>query len=113
MATQNFQKKSPRASAKSKQDTTAAPDPAPAGSAQTSTEPYRAEEPDRSPDRAADQVARIRAAKDAARRATESFGDASEYDVTLLQGQLKREPALGVQSSLGFDNTEAEAGEQA
>jgi hypothetical protein len=43
----------------------------------------------------------------------ESFGDVSEYDITILQGQLKEEPIAGSQSSLDFQdgspaNTEKE-----
>jgi hypothetical protein len=37
-------------------------------------------------------VARVRAAKEAAQREMESFGDVSDYDVTILQGQLNEDP---------------------
>ncbi len=53
-------------------------------------------------DRSNDQVARIRAAKDAAQREMESIGDVSEYDITILQGQLKVEPVTASQSTLEF-----------
>jgi len=53
-----------------------------------------------------DHVARVRAAKAAAQREMESFGDPSEYDVVILQGQLKEEPsAAPSQGSLDFQNT--------
>jgi hypothetical protein len=53
-----------------------------------------------------DHVARVRAAKAAAQREMESFGDPSEYDVVILQGQLKEEPATAPsQGSLDFQNT--------
>ncbi|WP_188759673.1 hypothetical protein [Edaphobacter acidisoli] len=44
-----------------------------------------------------DHVARVRAAKTAAQREMESFGDVSEYDVTILHGQLKEEPVVPTQ----------------
>ena len=47
-------------------------------------------------------VARVRAAKEAAQREMESFGDVSEYDITILQGQRKEEPGAASQSSLEF-----------
>jgi len=49
-----------------------------------------------------DHVARVRAAKAAAQREMESFGDPSEYDVVILQGQLREEPASPLQPSLDF-----------
>jgi hypothetical protein len=54
-------------------------------------------------DRSIDHVARVRAAKEAAQREMESFGDVSEYDITIIQGQLKEEPATGPsQNTLDF-----------
>ncbi|MDQ2835155.1 MAG: hypothetical protein M3Y50_15710 [Acidobacteriota bacterium] len=91
MATLNSQKKSPRSSAKSKQDTGGRPD---ASFDDLDEEMYL--------DRSNDQVARVRAAKDAAQREMESFGDVSEYDVTILQGQLKVEAVAVSQSKLEF-----------
>lgn len=91
MATLNSQKKSPRSSAKSKQDTGERPD---ASFDDLDEEMYL--------DRSNDQVARVRAAKDAAQREMESFGDVSEYDITILQGQLKVEPVAVSQSKLEF-----------
>jgi hypothetical protein len=32
----------------------------------------------------------------------ESFGDVSEYDITIIQGHLKEEPADAPQASLDF-----------
>ena len=53
-----------------------------------------------------DHVARVRAAKAAAQREMESFGDPSEYEVVILQGQLKKEPsAPPSQGSLDFQNS--------
>lgn len=97
MDTLNSQKRSPRGSAKSKQDTSGKPD--------AFRQPRNSfEDPDEEiyMDRSNDQVARVRAAKDAAQRAMESFGDVSEYDVTILQGQLKGEPVSASQSTLEF-----------
>ena len=96
MGTQNSQKKSPRSSAKSKQDTSGK-----AESPRSSQKPFDTlEDEERYVDRSNDQVARVRAAKDAAQREMESFGDVSEYDITILQGQLKGEPVAASQSSL-------------
>jgi hypothetical protein len=55
-------------------------------------------------DRSGDHVARVRAAKEAAQREMESFGDVSEYDITIIQGQLKEEPTTVSQSSLEFQS---------
>jgi hypothetical protein len=55
-------------------------------------------------DRSFDHVSRVQAAKDAAQRQMESFGDVSEYDITILQGQLKEAPSPPSQSSLDFQN---------
>lgn len=57
-------------------------------------------------DRSNDHVARVRAARDAAQREMESFGDVSEYDVTLIQGQLREEPVPGSQPTLDFSPQE-------
>jgi hypothetical protein len=95
VGTQNYQKKSPRSSAKSRQDTTGTPE-----APQKPFEDFDEEE--RYMDRSGDHVARVRAAKEAAQREMESFGDVSEYDITIIQGQLKEEPATLSQSSLDF-----------
>ncbi len=60
------------------------------------------DEEDKYMDRSIDQVARVRAAKEAAQREMESFGDVSEYEVTVIQGQLKEEPVGASQSTLEF-----------
>jgi hypothetical protein len=54
-------------------------------------------------DRTGDHVARVRATKEAAQREMESFGDVSEYDITIIQGQLKEEPVIASQPSLDFE----------
>jgi hypothetical protein len=59
-------------------------------------------------DRSIDHVARVRAAREAAQRAMESFGDVSEYDVTILHGQLKVEPATPSQVPLDFESQQQE-----
>jgi hypothetical protein len=53
-------------------------------------------------DRSVDHVARVRAAREAAQREMESFGDVSEYDITIIRGQLKEEPSGAQQTSLDF-----------
>lgn len=89
MDTPNSQKRSPRSSAKSErsQPKPQIPD--------FDHEEYM--------DRSMDHVARVRAAKEAAQREMESFDDVSEYDITIIQGQLKDEPATGPsQNALDF-----------
>ena len=54
-------------------------------------------------------VAHVRAAKEAAQREMESFGDVSEYDVVILQGQLKEEPVIPTQPPLDFEYQNREA----
>ena len=98
MDTQNSQKKSPRSSAKSRQDTTGTPD-----AARTSRKPFEDfDEEERYMDRSGDHVARARAAKEAAQREMESFGDVSEYDITIIQGRLEEDPIAPSQSALDF-----------
>jgi len=102
--TRNSQRKSPRSSAKSKQDSSGAPGAAPRPLTDTEKKEYM--------DFSSDHVARIRATKAAAQREMESFGDPSEYDVTVLQGQLKENAAVPSQPPLNFqDNTPDEPGE--
>ena len=100
MGTQNSQKKSPRNSAKSEK---------------SRTDVSQQEQPQRPAanfdheeymDRSNDHVARVRAAKEAAQREMESFGDVSEYDITTIQGQLKDNPVAGLQPSLDFEKEE-------
>jgi hypothetical protein len=100
VGTQNSQKKSPRSSAKSRQDTTGASEtPRPLRRPFDDTE-----DEEKYMDRSGDHVARVRAAKEAAQREMESFGDVSEYDITIIQGQLKEEPTTVSQSSLEFQS---------
>jgi hypothetical protein len=100
VGTQNSQKRSPRSSAKSRQDTTAAPD-----RTQTSQAPFEDSDPEeRYMDRSGDHVSRVRVAKDAAQREMESFGDVSEYDITVIQGQLREDPIIPSQPALDFND---------
>jgi len=92
----NSQRRSPRSSAKSKQDSSETP----------SERPLSEAEEKQFMDFSGDHVARVRAAKAAAQREMESFGDPSEYDVVILQGQLKEGPSTAPsQGSLNFQNT--------
>ena len=97
MDTPNSQKKSPRDSAMSEQDTSEMP----VASAPPRTQCDGPEE-DKYIDRSFDLVARVRAAKAAAQREMESFGDVSEYDVTILHGQKREAP---VQAAPGTSPT--------
>jgi len=102
--TRNSQRKSPRSSAKSKQDSSGAPRADPRPLTDTEKKEYM--------DFSSDHVARVRAAKAAAQREMESFGDPSEYDVVILQGQRKEAPVNPSQPLLEFqDNTPDEPGE--
>ena len=47
---------------------------------------------ERHEDHSFDLVARVRAAKEAAQREIEAFGDISEYEVRIIQGQKKESP---------------------
>jgi hypothetical protein len=78
--TTNSQKKSPRNSAKNERNNLDMPQP-PAPVTPLDFEQYL--------DRSFDLVARVRAAKEAAQRKMEEFGDVSEYDVTIIYGQKK------------------------
>jgi hypothetical protein len=80
--TTNSQKKSPRNSAKNERNNLDMPQ-SPAPVTPLDFEQYL--------DRSFDLVARVRAAKEAAQRKMEEFGDVSEYDVTIIYGQ-KKEP---------------------
>ena len=91
MDTQNSQKKSRHSSAKSERNR-----------AEQSYRPVPDFDDEEYMDRSIDHVARVRAAKEAAQREMESFGDVSEYDVTTIQGCLKEPPAVGSQSTIDF-----------
>lgn len=104
MDTRNSQRRSPRSSAKSRQDSSSAPG--------TAHRPFTEAEEKEYMDFSNDHVARIRAAKAAAQREMESFGDPSEYDVVIIHGQLKEEPAVPSQPVLDFqDDQPDEPGE--
>lgn len=82
MDTANSQKKSPRNLARNKktnQEMAQAAADRPVPSADLDYEPYF--------DRSFDMVARVRAAKEAAQRKIEAFGDVSEYEVTTICGK--------------------------
>jgi hypothetical protein len=86
---------------KSKQDSSSAPE--------TSRRPLTEDEKQEYMDFSSDHVARVRAAKEAAQREMESFGDVSEYDVIILQGQLKEELVTPSQPPLDFEGGPLEA----
>lgn len=96
MDTRNSQKKSRRSSAISERTQVNV------GQNQPS-EPEPDFDLERYMDRSFDHVARVRAAKEAAQRAMEAFGDISEYDITIIQGQLKEEGVVPAQPSLAFE----------
>ena len=66
--------------------------------------PHEVAEEEQYLDRSFDHIAHVRAAKDAAQRNMEEFGDLSEYDVTILQVQLKEEPVRATQATLEFES---------
>ncbi len=103
MDTQNSQKRSPRDSAKTKQETTATPD---ANKQRRRPNHDQDDSEDQYYDRSVDHVARVRAAKEAAERRMEEFGDVSEYEVTIIHGQLKEEPSEDKQPLLDFEPKE-------
>jgi hypothetical protein len=63
-------------------------------------------------DRSFDHVSRVRAAKEAAQREMESFGDVSEYDITIIQGQLKEDLNTASQPSFDFKSDAPEQPEE-
>jgi hypothetical protein len=93
----NSQKKSPRSSAKSEKST------ADFGEMPTQTRPSSADDDGEFMDRSLDLVARVRAAREAAQREMESFGDASEYDVTIIFGRKDDQTWATSQTSLSFE----------
>jgi hypothetical protein len=74
----------------------------------TTHRPYEIPEEEQHIDRSFDHVARVREAKEAAQREMEEFGDVSEYDITVIQGQLKEEPAAAAQPELDFNDERRE-----
>ncbi len=100
MDTANSQKKSPRSSARSEKSTSKISE----GPGQSRPGPgYEEEE---YLDRSTDLVARVRAAKEAAQRQMESFGDPSEYEVTLIRGRAKEEIREPSQSPLDLTSND-------
>lgn len=101
MDTRNSQKKSPRNLATSERNqVNIGHDQPPTHRPDFDLEQYM--------DRSFDHVARVRAAKEAAQRAMEAFGDVSEYDITIIQGQLREEPATPSQPTLEFPSSSPE-----
>jgi hypothetical protein len=100
VATPNSQKRSPRNSATSEKNTTSVGD-----APQKPQRPPASDHEDYM-DRSSDLVARVRAAREAARREMESFGDPSEYDITIIHGQMKEDPPRGSQSALDFETSD-------
>lgn len=98
MDTRNSQKKSPRNTAKSRQHSSGNPE-----MPEQSRRPFVDTEEEKYMDYSLDHVARVRAAKDAAQREMESFGDVSEYDITTIQGQLAENSTADSQPSLDFE----------
>ena len=97
MDTQNSPKKSPRNSAKSRRDATEVPE-----ASRPPRKNFDDSDEEKYMDRSFDMVARVRAAKEAARREMESFGDVSEYEITTLQGMKNRQPEKTSQAALDF-----------
>lgn len=83
MDTTNSQKKSPRNLVTNERTNVDATQPEPPA--------MRADESEYETltDRSSDLVARVRAAKEAAQRKMEEFGDPSEYDITVIRGRKK------------------------
>lgn len=105
MDTQNSQKKSPRSS-KRNRNTAVSNEPA-SGFDRYGDERFDDPYTDRTPD----LVARVRAAREAAQREMESFGDISEYDITIIHGQRKEhetEHTGHAQADLAFPLTSPE-----
>ena len=96
MDTQNSQKKSRHSSAKSEKSRTGV------GQQEQPQRPAANFDQEEYMDRSNDHVARVRAAKEAAQREMESFGDVSEYDITTIQGQLKEPIVAPSQTPFDF-----------
>ena len=94
----NSQKKSPRSSAKSKRDRAEVEE-----TPRPSQKNFDERPEDKFLDRTPDMVARIRAAKEAARREMESFGDISEYEITTLQGLKQSQSEEVSQTAFDFE----------
>jgi hypothetical protein len=94
--TQNSQKKSRHNSAKSEKRR------AGVGQQEQPQRPTANFDQEEYMDSSNDHVARVRAAKEAAQREMESFGDVSEYDITTIQGQLKEPVVAPSQTPFDF-----------
>jgi hypothetical protein len=96
VAIQSSRKKSERNSARSekRQKLTEVQSSQPDDAPEYQTEEYL--------DHSVDHLARVSAARSAAQRQIESFGDVSEYDRTTLRGRLKDAPDSGLQHWLNF-----------
>lgn len=107
MDTPNSQKKSPRSSTRNERQ----PRTAQADAPRHARPDFDDGEYEQYMDRSIDLVARVRAAKEAAQREIESFGDPSEYVVTILHGQAKKKPEPASQATLEFedDDNQSEA----
>lgn len=91
MANQNSQQRSRHSSAKSERSKPSGhPSPSP-----------KCEDEEQYIDRTFDHVARVREAREAAQRRMEEFGDISEYDMTILQGQLPNASSREVEPTFG------------
>lgn len=97
MDTTNSQKKSAHNSMKSERNPADRPPAARSPSTQTDDDDLYVE-------RTFDLVARIRAAREAAQREMESFGDVSEYTVTQLYGEKKETRKTPLQGSLPLES---------
>jgi hypothetical protein len=95
VATPSSPKRSPRSSARSERST---PAPVREQSWGFDQEEYM--------EHSHDHVARVRAARDDAKREMESFGDVSEYEITVIHGQLREKPHPASQPTLDFDAKE-------
>lgn len=96
MDTQNSQKKSRHSSAKSEKSRSGM------SQQEQPQRPVADFDQEEYMDRSNDHVARVRAAKEAAQREMECFGDVSEYDITTIQGQLKEPVVAPSQTPFDF-----------
>jgi hypothetical protein len=95
--TTNSQKKSAHTSMKSERNPADRPPAARSPSTQIDDDDLYVE-------RTFDLVGRIRAAREAAQREMESFGDVSEYTITKLHGQKKEIPKPSLQGLLPLES---------
>jgi hypothetical protein len=92
----NSPKKLPRSSARSERTTSTAQE--------TSSHPQVSDFDDEQYlERSLDLVARVRTAKEAAQRKMDEFGDPSEYEVSIIQGQKRLDLEETSQTVLNFE----------